>query len=165
MKVTLPLMVAAGVGIGLLWPRAAPAPVARAAPTPIPAPPRDASPTRSVATVIPRDSSGHFVATVEVNGIALPLTIDTAADAVALTEDDARAAGVAFDPGRFEVVGRGASGPVRGQLVTIRDVVLDGRRASDVRGAVVEGLDRSLLGQSYLSTLTIEQSGGEMRLH
>jgi aspartyl protease family protein len=63
------------------------------------------------------------------------------------------------------VVGSGASGPVRGQQVMIDSVSLDGKEVRTLRGAVLEGLDVSLLGQAYLSRITsVTISGEEMVL-
>ncbi len=115
--------------------------------------------------MIERSSSGHFFAVADVNGEPIRLVVDTGADTVALTQDDAKRAHVAFDPALFEVVGSGASGDVRGQEVTIDSIVLDGKRAAAVRGVVLEGLSMSLLGQSYLAKLdSVHISHDTMRL-
>jgi aspartyl protease family protein len=84
---------------------------------------------------------------------------------VALTIEDARRLGVPFTPGEFQVVGTGASGEVRGQLVTLDRISIEGKEVRNVRGAVLEGLEISLLGQSYLSRLGgVEMSGDYMTL-
>jgi len=152
------LMVAAGVCIGMMLPmKRAQAPVvgvveAKAADAP-------------VETVIQPDGNGHFITFAEIDGEAVRFVVDTGADMVALTLDDAKRAKVRFDPDQFEVVGRGASGDVRGQRVMIDDIVLDGKRVRDVHAAVIEGLDVSLLGQSFLRHLrSVHMSGDEMRL-
>jgi aspartyl protease family protein len=59
------------------------------------------------------------------------------------------------------VVGRGASGDVRGQVVTIRTMAIDGKRADEVSGVVLENSDLSLLGQSYLRRLASVQISGD----
>jgi aspartyl protease family protein len=110
-----------------------------------------------VDTIIDRAASGHFYTFADVNGEPTRLVVDTGADIVALTLDDARRAHVAFDPERFDVVGSGASGDVRGENVTIDSIVLDGKRVSNVRGVVLDGLTVSLLGQSYLAKLASVQ--------
>jgi aspartyl protease family protein len=52
-----------------------------------------------------------------------------------------------------------------GQRVMIDDIVLDGKRVRDVHAAVIEDLDVSLLGQSYLRKLrSVHLTGDEMRL-
>jgi aspartyl protease family protein len=146
-----------GAGIGLMWPSghaSAPAnPMAAAAATV----PRE--------TLLKRQDDGHFYADVEVNGQLVHFLIDTGATGVALTEEDARRVGLVFSPGEFEPVGMGAGGPIRGKVVTIDRVSLDGKEARDVHGAILQGSTMSLLGQAYLSKLgSVEMSGDYMRL-
>ena len=179
MKAAFSAVVAAGLMIGFVAgggkaPRAAPAP----APSPLAdagtrgaiasspvAVPGDASGGDGRETVIERGAGGHFFAFAEVNGEPVRFVVDTGATSVALTEEDARRAGVAFDPARFEVVGSGASGDVRGQEVTLNAVDLDGKKMEDIHGVVLEGLTVSLLGQNYLRRLdTVSISGDTMRL-
>jgi len=82
---------------------------------------------------------------------------------VALTLEDARRVGANVSPVSFEVVGTGASGPVRGQPLTLDRVELDGKTVSDVPAAAVEGLHVSLLGQTFLSEMEmVQMSGSEM---
>jgi aspartyl protease family protein len=116
-------------------------------------------------TVIDRGDNGHFTTVAEVNGEPIRFVVDTGATTVALTQDDARRAGVAFDTSQFAVIGKGASGDVRGQEVTLRDVELEGKRVDDVRAVVLDGLGVSLLGQNYLRHLdTVSISGDRMTL-
>jgi aspartyl protease family protein len=120
---------------------------------------------KPVETVIERADSGHFLTVANVNDEPIRFVVDTGADAVALTQEDARRAHIAFDPAQFVVVARGASGPVRGQEVRIAGIELDGKRAVDVRGHVLADSDVSLLGQSYLRRLnTASISGDTMRI-
>lgn len=118
-------------------------------------------------TVLVRAPDGHFYADVQVNGRSIRFLVDTGATGVALTRDDAMRAGVPFDPGQFRVVGAGASGPVRGQMVRIADMRLDMKQVSDVDAAVLDdGLSVSLLGQSFLSrigSVRIEQDRMTLR--
>jgi aspartyl protease family protein len=84
---------------------------------------------------------------------------------VALTEEDAANAGIRVDPKNYEDVGRGAAGFVRGQRTSIASIEIGGKRATNVRGAVIQGADQSLLGQSYLSQLrSVEMTADEMIL-
>ncbi len=174
MKGALILVVAVGLGIGLLLPReqavvAVPTP-AEEAPvktvrTPARATPAAASAGWGGETRLRPAPNGHFFATAQVNGQPIRFIVDTGATTVALTVDDARRAGIAVDPSRFEVVGTGASGPVRGHPVTIQTISLDGKEARSLNGAVLEGLEVSLLGQTFLSRFDeVRISGGEMIL-
>lgn len=166
MKYGLLGVIGLGTAIGLALPGARTAPpkpalLAAEIPTRRAAPPRDAQRD----TVIERGANGHFIAFADVNDEPIRFVVDTGATTVALTLDDARRAGVAFDPGQFAVVGQGASGDVRGQDVVLRDVVLDGKRAEGVHALVVDRLGVSLLGQNYLRHLdTVSISGDTMTL-
>jgi aspartyl protease family protein len=112
-------------------------------------------------TELERSSSGHFYVYAKVNGELAKFIVDTGADVVALTTEDAERVGVKFDPARFEVVGEGASGPVRGQSVMIDSIEVDGKLVNDVRGVVLENSSLSLLGQSYLTRMGEVQMRGD----
>jgi aspartyl protease family protein len=159
-----------GIGIGLMVPTApeAPRPVAaavEAAPQPLGPKPTD-TPEVPRETKLDRKPNGHFYVDAEVNGGDLVnFIVDTGASSVALTTRDARRIGLPFSPSSFEVIGTGASGAVRGQLVTIDRLSIDGKEVRQVRGAVLEGLEISLLGQSYLSRIGgVEMAGDSMTL-
>lgn len=116
-------------------------------------------------TELERSSSGHFYTYAKVNGELVRFVVDTGADVVALTREDAERVGVGVDPSTFEVIGEGASGPVRGARVKIGSVEVDGKLVNDVNGIVLADSSLSLLGQSYLSQLTeVKMSGDYMVL-
>ena len=118
-----------------------------------------------VDTRVRRSPNGHFFVTALVNGQPVRFVVDTGATVVALTVEDARRIGVRFDPASFEVIGQGASGPVRGQQLHLSSVELDGKERLHVRAVVIEGGDVSLLGQSYLSRLNgVQMQGDQMIL-
>lgn len=112
-------------------------------------------------TELERTESGHFYTYATVNGQLVKFIVDTGADVVALTPEDAERAGVKFNPAEFDVVGEGAGGPIRGENVTIESIELDGKLVNDVRGVVIENASRSLLGQSYLSRMGEVQMRGD----
>ena len=112
-------------------------------------------------TVLQREPNGHFYADADVNYGRVRFLIDTGASTIALTQDDARRANVSFDPGRFEPVGSGASGPVYGQVVAIDSVAIDGKRATGLTGVVLRDADTSLLGQSFLRHMQSVQIEGD----
>lgn len=117
------------------------------------------------ATELRRGADGHFTAGAIVDGQPVEMLVDTGATSVALTVDDARRLGLPVDPASFQVVGTGASGPVRGMAVTLADVAVGTTHAGPVEAVVLDGLDRSLLGQSYLRRLAqVEISGDTMTL-
>ena len=153
-------VVALGLFIGLAWPSGrSPAPAASAV-----APPSGTA-EEPRETVLERSSGGHFYANVEVNGQLVRFLVDTGATGVALTEADAERIGIDFDPGAYEPVGMGASGPVHGQFVILDKVSLDGKAAHKVEGAILQGSDISLLGQNYLGRFSVEMRGDTMRIY
>ena len=149
------LVVAAGAGIGLLWP------TARAPSFPV-----VAAPDGGVKeTLLERRRDGHFYADAEVNGELVNFVIDTGAFGVVLPVETARRLNIPFEESEFQVIGSGASGPVRGKTITLDRVSVDGKEVRRVEGAIAEGLDKPLLGQTYLSRLSsVEMSGEYMRL-
>jgi aspartyl protease family protein len=159
------IVIALGALIGLSMPVHRRSPVAAAAaPASAPAP-ADPGPQSMGETRLERMPNGHFYADAMVDGQPVRLVVDTGASSVALSEADAQRIGIPFSPGEFEVIGSGASGPVRGKIVHLDTVSVDGKEVRDLRGAVIEGLDVSLLGQTYLSRIgSIQMSGDSMIL-
>jgi aspartyl protease family protein len=164
-------VIALGAAIGLLLPvghRTAPSarPAAAAPKAGSPSPAADAQPMVAVETKLERMPNGHFYADGNVNGQPVRLVVDTGASMVALTEDDAQRIGIPFSTSEFSVIATGASGPVRGQDVMLDRVEVGGKEVRGVRAAVVEGLDVSLLGQTYLSRISsVQMSGDTMTLN
>jgi aspartyl protease family protein len=151
------VVVAIGTGIGMIMP-------ASRAPADAPAPARSQSGPPPAEVRLQREGNGHFFVHGEVNGQLARFVIDTGASMVALTVEDAERLGVPFDKANFEVVATGASGPVRGQMVNLDRVVVEGREVTEVRGAVLEGLEISLLGQSFLSRIGSVQMSGDVMI-
>lgn len=110
-----------------------------------------------------RAPDGHFYADAQVNGTIVHFMVDTGATGVALSAEDARRVGLPYFSSEFSAVGRGASGEVRGKIVTLDRVTLGGKSVENVGGAILEGSELSLLGQTFLSQMgTIEISGDKM---
>jgi len=149
------LVIAAGVAIGLAIPSSK---------RPVEAAAVESGGTPH-ETVLEREGNGHFYVHAKVNGELVRFLVDTGASGVALTEKDARRVGIKFSPNEFEEIGQGAAGPIRGTLVTIKSVEVDGKKVTNVRGAVLQGSELSLLGQSYLSRIgSVEMRGDYMVL-
>lgn len=117
-------------------------------------------------TVLQRQRDGHFYADASVDGAQLHFLVDTGASIVALTGEDAGAIGLSWDESRLRPIGRGANGTVHGVPVRIERMEIGGTEARDVPAAIIpEGLDVSLLGQSFLSKInSVEINGDEMKL-
>ncbi len=163
------IILAISIFVGLIAPsgisKRPAAPASHASETP--AAPAAAVPVTSGSgeIALDRDPSGHFQTEASVNGQSLPFVVDTGADIVALTITDARRAGLYVDPTGFTVIAEGASGPVKGQRVTLDRIELGGRTIEHVPAAILEGLGRNLLGQSVLTQLGgVEMKGDKMVL-
>jgi aspartyl protease family protein len=114
-------------------------------------------------TTLERGPGGHFYADAQVNGMTVHFLVDTGASGVALTTADAQRVGLQFSATEFTPVGGGASGEVRGKLVMLDRVALGGRTVENVEGAIIEGGQISLLGQSFLTRMgTLEMNGDRM---
>ena len=117
----------------------------------------------SEETEIARDESGQFHLTAQVNGRDARFLVDTGADLVALTVEDARSLGVDFDPDAFEPIARSASGTARGARVQLDRLQLGDEEFHNVDAIVLEGLETNLLGQSLLRQLgKVELRGDRM---
>ena len=116
-------------------------------------------------TILHRSGNGHFYVDAQVEGQVVNFVVDTGATGVALTVEDARRIGVPFSESDFTVVGTGASGAVRGTQIVLDSVSVEGKEVRKVQAAVLEGLEVSLLGQSYLTRIgSVEMSGEKMSL-
>lgn len=105
-------------------------------------------------TTLSRMGDGHFYAEVRINGSTSRFLVDTGASVIALTGEDARAAGIDWDESDIRPIGSGASGPVYGVPAMLDEVSLDGHEARSVAAVVIpEGLEISLLGQSFLGQI------------
>jgi aspartyl protease family protein len=151
------IVIALGIAIGFALPSAK-RPPQTVAPAVGPAPQSD---DVRRDTVLERENSGHFYVHAKVNGELVRFIVDTGASNVALTVEDARRVGLKFDPGEFQYVGEGASGPVRGKIVTLNRVSIEGKTVDDVSGVILEGSNLSLLGQSYLARMGEVQMVGD----
>ena len=113
-----------------------------------------------------RDYDGHFYAHTSVNGVGLRMMVDTGASVIALTGSDARAAGIYWDDSEVRPIARGASGTVYGVARNLDLVDVGGFTRRNVRAMIIpQGLDVSLLGQSYLGQIkSVKISGDQMVL-
>lgn len=134
--------------------QAAVAPHAPASPQATHSPVVVAALARGAATELARAADGHFYAPVTVGAHPITMLIDTGASVVALTGEDARLAGVFWNPAQLTVVAQGAGGAVRGVAVTVPLMRLGDHEAREVPAVVIpEGLPVSLLGQSFLKDI------------
>jgi aspartyl protease family protein len=99
---------------------------------------------------------GHFIVTAQINGTDVRTIFDTGASAVVLTAADARAVGIDTSALRFDVPVATANGTGRAAVIRLDSVEVGGIVRNNVRAFVAEAgaLDTSLLGMTYLETLT-----------
>lgn len=145
------VMAVVGVGIGTMMPSGSPNAARSAEPDDSAALVSPTEPLREL--VIDRRNDGHFYTAGLVNGHETRFLIDTGATHIALTMDDAKELGIDVDPSEFQIVGEGAGGAVRGQVVVLDRVSIGGRVVTNAQAMVLDGLRVNLLGQSVLSQL------------
>lgn len=161
-------VVGIGIALGLLIPSS------QKPEAPLPAPPESVqkgpkvttAPSAPLDIILTRAQNGHFFANVDVNGQTIHFLVDTGATAIALTAADARTLGFSWTEQDLQPVGRGVSGPVNGKIVKLHHLALGGKEAWDMDAAIIpNGLEVSLLGQSFLSQIgSVKISGDQMIL-
>ena len=104
--------------------------------------------------VLHRSSNGHYFADVEVNGTSLRMLADTGATVVALSVEDAEAAGVDVGRLNFSYSVSTANGDAQAAVVTLDEVSVGSITRNNVRAMVTPGLSSSLLGMSFFGTLS-----------
>jgi aspartyl protease family protein len=115
------------------------------------------------ALLLRRDGSGQFHVDANVNNGQVTFLVDTGADMVALTEDQAAELGITPAPDEFKPAMQTASGVGYGAEVKLDDVEIAGTTLHNVDAMVVRGLSVNLLGQSVLRQLgSVELKGDTM---
>jgi len=105
-------------------------------------------------TRIPMSSTGHFIATVDINGTKRRMLVDTGATVTALSTETAEAAGLEPDPVPVPVILQTANGPVRAQTSTVPELRLGSIVARDLKVVVSPSFgDLDVLGMNFLSKL------------
>ena len=105
------------------------------------------------AMVLQRDRSGQFHIEAQVDGQAAEFLVDTGADIVALTVDEAERLGYPVDPTSFVPMMQTASGTGNGAIVHLDRLEVAGAEFHDVDAVVLDGLAVNLLGQTVLAKL------------
>lgn len=113
--------------------------------------------------VLTKGLGGHFQARVDVDGQTLNMMIDTGASTVALSYRDAERVGIDVNGLQFVQPVRTANGVAMAAPITLQEISVGGISRSNVRAGVLERgkLSESLLGMSYLGTLSSVQMTGD----
>lgn len=101
---------------------------------------------------VPRSRDGHYHLTLQINGVAVPMIVDTGASDLVLSRSDAARVGLDEDDLVFAGQANTANGRVTTAFVRLDQVQL-GAIEDRFVPAIVNGgeMHRSLLGMSYLS--------------
>ncbi len=143
------------IGFRSLWLPLGPptAPPVAGAPAVPSAPPAAQSVVATGALTFRANRQGHVLLDAAVNGATVRFIVDTGATLVVLSARDAAAAGIARHELKFTGRASTANGTIRTAPVKLREVRVEQMSLSDVEAAVVENLDTSLLGMSFLKRL------------
>ncbi len=117
--------------------------------------------------VLTGDANGHFLTTVQVNGVSLQFVVDTGATVVAISAEDARRANVQVSPAN-RVAMQTANGMTAAYRVKLDTVRLGDITLNNVDGVVLEGNALGgrfgLLGMSFLNRTDMKREGGSLTL-
>ena len=120
-------------------------------------------PGDSNAVRIRRQGDGHFVARTHVNGVAVPMVVDTGAATIVLSSQDAQKIGIDTAGLRYTVPVRTANGLTHSARMRLNQVEVGALGLSNVDALIAQpgDLHQSLLGMSFLSRLRSYEFSGD----
>jgi aspartyl protease family protein len=112
---------------------------------------------------VARTNSGDFDISARVNGVRVPMVLDTGASSVVLTQQDAKAVGLPLEVLNYTVSIDTANGRTRAAEVTLDRLAVGGLEERSVEALIVPTgqLRTSLLGMSFLNRLQSWQVSGD----
>lgn len=118
--------------------------------------------TQSGAVVLQRDLSGHYRAEAFINGIKIPVMVDTGATDVAISQSLADKLGLqSINAVRTQT----ANGDTVAYVTRLQSVKLGGIVAHNVSASIVPSLgDEMLLGMSFLGRMDVRLYKGTMTI-
>lgn len=116
----------------------------------------------SQAVELYRRNDGHYHAEAYVNGRPIKTLVDTGASLVALSYEDARAAGISVSDADFRFFSQTANGRARYAAVTLDNVRIGDVVLNNVQASVSEPgrLNVTLLGMSFLGRVRTQMQDG-----
>lgn len=122
------------------------------------------APTRQQVSIA-RGEGGHYRVIGAVNGVSLPLLVDTGATSLAMSEQQARRMGLDYQKGT-PVRANTANGVAHGWRVRLDRVNIGGLEVPGVEAVVLQGnaLDDALLGMSFLNRVRWREEQGVLVL-
>jgi aspartyl protease family protein len=117
--------------------------------------------------VLAMGQNGHYDVDATVNGVTIPMMVDTGATMIALSYEDAERLGLGPASMNYAYTVMTANGPARTAYVTLPEIEVAGIRRTNVQAGVAERgkLSGSLLGMNFLGTLrSFTISGNQMTL-
>ena len=118
--------------------------------------------SQSGAVVLQRDLSGHYRAEAYINGLKVPVMVDTGATHVAISQTLADKLGLrSINAVRTQT----ANGDTVSYATRLKSVKLGGIVAHDVAASILPGLgDEILLGMSFLGRMDVRLYQGTMTI-
>jgi aspartyl protease family protein len=112
---------------------------------------------------VARTNSGDFDISARINGVRVPMVLDTGASSVVLTQQDAKAAGLPLEVLDYTVSIDTANGRTHAAQVTLDRLAVGGLEERSVEALIVQPgqLRTSLLGMSFLNRLQSWQVSGD----
>lgn len=129
--------------------------------------PTEATRSSGYTVELPVGTDGHFHAEAEINGRSVSVLVDTGASLVALTAEDAEAAGIYVSEKDFTHQMQTANGLARVAPVTLERIAIGDIIIRNVRGIVSEAgaMSVSLLGMAFLSQIErVDMRAGKLIL-
>jgi aspartyl protease family protein len=111
------------------------------------------------------DRDGHYTTEARINGVPIPMLVDTGATMVMLSREDARRLGINPRPSDFTIPASTPNGITWTAEVMLSEIRIGKIAVRNVRAAVNPNMAMTnLLGMTFLSRLSIEVSNGRLTL-
>jgi len=112
--------------------------------------------TGSSAIMLAADPRGQFSLVSTIEGVSVPMLVDTGASTVALRQEDAHRIGIRVEKSQFTAKSNTANGIVLVAPVMLKEITIGDISVQNVAAVVIpdQGLHVSLLGMSFLSRLS-----------